>query len=85
MSWYFETFNKYNSNYVSNDYYLELIGNTIYVCKKPKCKIGRVKCVEHIFMAHDSFYEMREHFMEYTMWKYGFQLKKEVKQNEKLD
>ena len=83
--WQVELFNKYNDNYESDNYFLEILGNRIYVCKKPKCKIGRVKCVEEIFTAPDIFYEMRENFMKYTMWKYGFKLKKEVKQNEKLD
>ena len=76
--WQVELFNKYNDNYESDNYYLELIGNTICVCKKPKFKIGRVKCVEHIFMAPDIFYEMRENFMKYTMWKYGFKLKRGI-------
>lgn len=79
--WQLELFNKYNDNYESDKYYLELIGNTIYICKKPKYKLGRTKVVEYIFMAHDSFYEMREQFMKYTMWKYEFHLK-ELKQNE---
>lgn len=80
--WQLELFNKYKDNYESDKYFLHLIGNTIFIIKKKKIKISKnysaVKC---IYMAHNSFYEMREPFMEYTMWEYGFKLK-EVKQDE---
>lgn len=80
MSWYFETFNKYNSNYVSKDYYLELIGNTICVCKKPKW-YRKSKCVFHIGMAHPKF---SDDVMEFILYYYRFyKVNLEVKKDEK--
>ena len=80
--WQLELFNKYNDNYESDKYFLHLEGNTLYIIKKKKINIRKkYTAVETIYMAHNSFYEMREHFMEYIMWEYGFKLKK-VKDNE---
>ena len=74
--WQVELYLKYKKNYESDKYFLHMIGNTIFVCKKKKINITkRYTSVEAIFMAHGSFYEMREQFMEYMMWKYGFKLK----------
>ena len=48
----------------------------VSLLKKKKINIRkRYTAVEAIYMSHNSFHEMREHFMEYTMWKYNFKLK----------
>lgn len=76
--WQVELYLKYKNNYESDKYFLHLEGNTLYIVKKKKINITkRYTSVEAIFMAHGSFYEMREPFMEYMMWKYKFKLKGE--------
>lgn len=75
---YDEIFNKYNDAYVSNDYYLKLIGNTIYVMTKRKWA-RKSRCVFYLVMCHPNF---TNNTMLYILDYYGFQKRKEVKDNE---
>ena len=74
MSWYSETFNKYNNRYVSDDYYLKLLGNTITIMTKPK-RFRKPKAVFNICMALDSF---NDNVMEFILCTFGFYKRKEV-------
>ena len=76
MSWYSETFNKYNSLYVSDNYYLKLLGNTITIMTKPK-RFRKPKAVFNICMALDSF---NEYVMEFILDSFGFYKCKEVEE-----
>lgn len=78
MTWYYETFNKYNSSYVSDNYYLELLGNTITIMTKPK-RFRKPKAIFHICMAMDNF---NDNVMEFILYTFGFCKRKEVLEND---
>lgn len=75
MTWYYETFNKYNNSYVSDKYYLDILGNTIYIKTKKKHII-----VFHINMVNPKF---NDNVMEFILTTYGFYKRKEVVENGK--